>query len=73
MTIDNATRIKNTSEVMQNMTVQNEVQKEILKDTAGAHSLPKQLITLISSNQPQQSVQETAKNQISRGFLDVKV
>lgn len=77
MTIDSGMTIKNTTDVRPPMTVQNEVQKEIqkemLKDSMGADGLQKQLLSLISQSQPQSSVQNTAQNQIQRGYLDIKV
>ncbi len=73
MTIDSATTLRNTSEVAAKMTVQNEIQKEVLKDTMGPDSLPKQILSLMAASQPQQSVQNIAQGQIQRGFLDVKV
>ncbi len=77
MTIDSGITLKNTTDVRPPMTVQNEVQKEIqkemLKDSMGGDGLQKQLLSLISSSQPQTSTQSTAQSQIQRGYLDIKV
>jgi hypothetical protein len=55
------------------MTVQNEIQKEVLKDTMGANGMQKQLLSLLSSPQPQQTAQKTAQEQIQKGYLDIKI
>lgn len=77
MTIDSATSLRNTSDVKPPMTVQNEVQKqlqqEMLKDSMGTDGFQKQLLSLISSSQPTASVQQTAQNQLQKGYLDIKI
>ena len=77
MTIDTAPTLRYTSDVKPPKTVQNDVQKqlqqEMLKDSMGTHGFQKQLLSLISSSQPQTSVQSTAQNQLQRGYLDVKI
>jgi hypothetical protein len=57
------------------ITVQNEIQKEVLKDTLGsdAGSTQKQLLAMLANTQPQDSIQKTAQNQIKKGYLDIRV
>ena len=73
MTIDGAQNLQQVSEVKPALTIQHEVQKEVLKETMSGEGIQKQLLAMMASSQPQQSVQATAQNQISRGFLDIKV
>ena len=56
------------------VTVQNELQKEILRQNlTGAIDTQKQLLQLLASMQPMQHVQQTAQNQLSKGYLDIKI
>jgi hypothetical protein len=55
------------------ITVQNEIQKDIVKETTGAESPQKQLLQVLASQQPQEQIQQTAKDQLDKGHLDVKV
>jgi hypothetical protein len=54
--------------------VQNTLQKDVLKEAVnGNSSSPKQMIQLLAATQPLAQIQSTAKNQISKGFLDIKI
>lgn len=54
-------------------TVQNELQKDIFKQTVDAGSTQNQILQLLASTQPVLQIQQVAQNQIAKGFLDVKV
>ncbi len=56
-----------------NITVQNEVQKDIFKQTIDAGSTQNQILQLLASAQPVIQIQQVAQNQIAKGYLDVKV
>lgn len=80
MTIDQLqnqrpTMEQQTTQQQPPVSVQNEVQKEILKQTMGqgSNSQQRQLMQLISSAQPMFQIQQTAQNQISKGYLDIKI
>lgn len=56
------------------VTVQNGIQKEMLKETTeGATSMQKQMLQLLASAQPLAQIQQTAQSQIQKGYLDIKV
>ncbi len=58
------------------VTVQNELQKEVIEENKsgkGSTANQNQTLSVISATQPQEQIQQTAKNQISKGYLDVKV
>ncbi len=55
------------------ITVQNEIQQAIVKDTVSAESSQKQLLQVLASQQPQEQIHQTAKDQIDKGHLDIKV
>ena len=54
------------------MSVQNEIQKEVLKNSVNV-DFQKQLLQMLATSQPQQHIKETVQNQLSKGFLDIKV
>lgn len=55
-------------------TVQNGIQKEMLKESLmGTSSMQNQMLQLLASAQPLQSIQDTAQKQIEKGYLDIKV
>jgi len=64
-----------TVQEYQPMAVQNELQREAFREAVGTGdlSIQKQLMQLLMSAQPIIQVQQTAQNQISKGFLDIKV
>jgi len=54
--------------------VQNGLQKEVLQETLqGTSSIQNQMLQMMASAKPSQSVQETAQKQIEKGYLDIKV
>ncbi len=58
------------------VTVQNELEKEVMvenKSGKGSTTSQNQTLSVISATQPQEQIQQTAKNQIAKGYLDVKV
>jgi hypothetical protein len=75
MTVDNVQTQQTQAEEKPPVTVQNEIQKEVLKDAVGAgpESTQKQLLALLANTQPQESIQQTAQNQIKKGYLDIRV
>ncbi len=74
MTIDNVQTQKAETPEKPPVTVQNEVEKEVVQQpmNGDSESSQKQVLQVLGSVQPQQQIQETAKNQIERGYLDVK-
>jgi hypothetical protein len=76
MTIDKVQDQQATIPEKVPISVQNEMKKDMLKETANENSLPQQLLQLLATAKPTQpvsQVQETAKGQIEKGYLDVKV
>jgi predicted RNA binding protein with dsRBD fold (UPF0201 family) len=73
MTIDRVTEQDANATEKPQITVQNEIQKDVIKEAVGAESTQKQLLQVLASAQPQQQIQQTAKDQIEKGYLDVKV
>lgn len=74
MTINSIQQQEATAAEKPPVTVQNEIQKDVLKEAVGEEiNYQKNLIQMIASAQPQQQIQQTAQNQIARGFLDVRV
>ena len=54
--------------------VQNGLQKEVMQETLqGTSSIQNQMLQMMASSRPPQSVQETAQKQIEKGYLDIKV
>jgi hypothetical protein len=73
MTID-PLRVQDTkSQELNPMPVQMEIQRDMLKQTMGAEDSQKQLLQLLANAQPQQAIQKTAQEQISKGHLDITV
>lgn len=73
---ENLTAPETRQPVVDNQTnnVQNEVRNQMMKEaTAGPNSQNKVMMQLLMSVQPQQQIQRTAQDQISKGYLDVKV
>ena len=73
MTIDKVTEQDVNATEKPPITVQNEIQKDVIKEAMGAESTQKQVLQVLATAQPQQQIQQTAKDQIEKGFLDVKV
>ncbi|OGU16322.1 MAG: hypothetical protein A2X61_05260 [Ignavibacteria bacterium GWB2_35_12] len=73
MTIDKVTEQEVNATEKPQITVQNEIQKDVIKETMDAESTQKQLLQILASAQPQQQILQTAKDQIEKGYLDVKV
>lgn len=81
MTVESLNKQQTKASEKAPMTVQNDVQKEIQKqvmqDASGvsATSSAKQLLQMLATAQPGQSIQQTAQSQISKGkgHLDIKV
>ncbi len=74
MTVDNVKYQEPTIPEKPQMTVQNGIQKEMLKESLmGASSVQNQMLQLLASAQPVQSIQQTAQKQLERGYLDIKV
>lgn len=58
----------------QTSNVQNELRNQMYREsTSGPSSQNKVMMQLLMSVQPQQQIQRTAQDQISKGYLDVKV
>ncbi len=57
------------------LNVQQELQKDIMKEASGVNqnSTQKQLLQMMATAQPLQQIQQTAQAQIERGELDIKV
>lgn len=76
MTIDKVQDQQATIPEKEPISVQNEMKKDMLKETAQENNLPQQILQLLASAQPvqpNQQLQETAKSQIQKGYLDIKV
>jgi hypothetical protein len=76
MTIESIPNQPNYNAEKPPVSVQNELQKDVLKEASGqnTNSMQKQLLQMLASQQPQQSVQQTAQNQLKEyGRVDVKV
>lgn len=75
MTIDKIDKQKTEAVEKPPISVQNELQKEVLKEASGtgANSNQKQVLQILASAQPTMSVQELAQNQIKKGYVDIKV
>lgn len=74
MTIDKMQNIQPTSDLQQPVYVQQELAKDVLKQTMDTSSTQKQMLVLLNNTTPHQvSAQETAQKQISQGYLDVKI
>lgn len=58
----------------QSENAQQGIAAEMLRQqTVGTSSRNNQLLQLLSSVQPQQTVEKTAQNQIEQGYLDIRV
>jgi len=56
------------------LNTQSVIQAEVLKDTTnGSDGLQREMMTLIANTQPEIAARETARRQLSQGYLDVKV
>ncbi|MBI5324814.1 MAG: hypothetical protein HZB41_06010 [Ignavibacteriae bacterium] len=73
MTIDKVTEQDVNATEKPQITVQNEIQKDVIKEAVGAESTQKQVLQVLATAQPQQQIQQTAKDQLEKGFLDIKV
>ena len=73
MTIDKVNSQEVNATEKPPLTVQNEIQKDIIKETISTEGSHKQVLQIMASAQPQQQIQQTAKAQIEKGSLDVKV
>jgi hypothetical protein len=73
MTVNNVSTQQTVEPEKSPMTVQLELQKDVMKDTMGANGPQKQLSASLANTQPSQQVQRTALEQLSRGYLDIKV
>jgi hypothetical protein len=73
MTIDKVDKQQSQSYEKPQLTVQNELQKDVLKQTMNPDGLQKQLLQVLANQQPLQQIQQTAQNQIAKGTLNVKV
>lgn len=76
MTIDSVKMQEPMIDEKPQMSVQNGIQKEMLKETTtgtGANSVQKQTAQLLATSQPLAQIQQTAQSQISKGYLDIKV
>jgi hypothetical protein len=73
MTIDKVDKQEPTTYEKPAMTVQNELQKDVMKQTMDPDGMQKQLLQVLANAQPLQQIQQTAQNQIAKGSLNVKV
>lgn len=73
MTIEKIQKQETQSGEKANTTVQNEIQKDIFKQTIDAGSTQNHILQLLASSQPIILIQQVAQNQIAKGYLDVKV
>jgi hypothetical protein len=84
MTIDNqyneipaSLRVQNDTKMQPESNqgnVQQSINEQMLREATNGNSSPnKAMMQLLMSVQPQKQIQNTARNQISKGYLDVKV
>ncbi len=74
MTVDNIQIQEPKIPEKPQMTVQNGLQKDVLKESLhGTSSMQNQMLTLLANVPPLQNIMSTAQKQIERGFLDVKI
>lgn len=73
MTIDKITEQQPKDGEKRPLTVQNEIQKDVQKEAVTGTNPQHQIMQLIANVQPIQQVQETARNQLNKGFLDIKI
>ena len=74
MTIDKVVNQRTPETEKPPVTVQNELQKDVGKQTVSATSgMQKELLQMMASAPPEKTAQKTAQDQLKRGFLDVKV
>jgi hypothetical protein len=79
MKIENANnaqlnQVEYQTTINQQNSVQNNLQKDVLKEaTNGSSSAPKQMLQLLAATQPLAQIQSTAQNQLSKGYLDIKI
>ncbi|MCX6153525.1 MAG: hypothetical protein NT007_05140 [Candidatus Kapabacteria bacterium] len=72
MTINSVQDAQAVSAEKRALTVQMEIQKDVLKDTVQSDT-NKQLMQTLASAQPVVQVQNTAKNHISKNKVDIKI
>lgn len=74
MTIDKVTEQRMTDYEKPPVTVQNELQKDVRKQTYSATTgMQKELLQMMASSPPEKIAQKTAQDQLKQGYLDVKV
>jgi hypothetical protein len=74
MTIDKVSNQKTQELEKTPLTVQNELQKDVLKQTVSTTSgMQKELLQMMQSAPPEKVLQRTAQDQLKRGYLDIKV
>ena len=73
MTIEGIQDQRTKYEAPNATTPQQEIQKEVLRQTMNGENTQQQMLQLLATVQPMQQIADTAKNQISRGFLNIKV
>lgn len=73
MTIERIQDQRTANETPAVTTPQQEIQKEVLKQAMNGDNTQQQMLQLLATVQPMQQIAETAKNQISKGFLNIKV
>lgn len=73
MTIDKTRDQKSAMPEPPPVTVQNELRKDVLQKNIEGENPQQQLGQVLANVQPQQQIQQTAKNQIEKGYLDVQV
>ena len=67
-------QVEYQASVNQQNSVQSNLQKDVLKEAVnGNSSAPKQMLQLLAATQPLAQIQSTAQNQLSKGYLDIKI
>ena len=72
MTIKSVQQQEATAPEKRALTVQNELQKDVLKDTMDGN-VQKQLLQMLANTQPPQQIRQVAQTQINKGFLDIRI
>ena len=74
MTIDKVSNQRTQELEKPPMTVQNELQKDVQKQTVSTTSgMNKELLQMMASVPPEKMIQKTVQEQRKEGYLDIKV
>ena len=73
MTIDKVQEQEASTPEKPPVTVQNEIQKDVVEQTTDGENTQKNLLALLAAVQPKQQIDKTAQDQLEKGHIDIKV